>query len=218
MKIIVIGCGRLGAELVGRLYQRGHEVSVVDILKSSFDKLPADFAGRTNEGEAINREVLHRAGIENADAVAVVTDSDITNAVVGHLARHVYHISNVVVRNHDPIYRPILEAYDLQVISALSWGSQRIEEMIYHADLEMIFSTGNGEVEIYELSIPKEWDGRSLREFIGEDACLPVSLMHAGRSVLPTREMLLAAGDFLYVSATLDGVEALRKRIFTATR
>ncbi len=213
MRVVVIGCGRMGAELAGRLFQRGHEVSVVDMEASAFNKLPVGFEGRISEGEAINRDVLHRSGIERADAVAVVTDSDIMNAVVGHLARDYFHISNVVVRNHDPRYRPILEAYNLQVISALSWGSQRIEEMIYHGDVRAVFSAGNGEVEIYELAVPKDWTGRTLRDLIGENLCLPVSITRAGRAVLPSAEMLVEEGDVLHVSATLDGVEALRKRI-----
>ena len=213
MKVLVLGCGRLGAELATRLFQRGHEVSVVDMNGLAFNKLPADFEGRINEGEAINREVLHRAGIERADAVAAVTDSDIINAVIGHLARTYYHVPNVVVRNHDPRYRPILEAYNIQVISALSWGSQRIEEMIYHDDVRPVFSAGNGEVELYEVQVPDEWSGHTLHELIGENSCIPVSITRAGRASLPKGEMTVQEGDVLHVSATLDGVEALRKRI-----
>lgn len=213
MRVVVVGCGRLGAELAGRLFQRGHEVSVVDADEGAFRKLPPDFEGRIGEGEAINRDVLHRAGIEKADAVAVVTDSDIMNAVVGHLAREYYHINNVVVRNHDARYRPILEAYNLQLISALSWGSQRIEEMIYHADVKAVFSAGNGEVEVYELAVPAAWSGRRMREILGENVALPVSITRAGRAMLPSLDMVIEEGDILHVSATLDGVEALRKRI-----
>lgn len=213
MRVVVVGCGRLGAELAGRLFQRGHEVSVIDVDETAFNKLPANFEGRINEGEAINRDVLHRAGIERADAVAVVTDSDVMNAVLGHLCRTYFHVPNVVVRNHDPIYRPIMEAYDLQLISALSWGSQRIEEMIYHADVRAVFSAGNGEVEVYEVSIPKDWDKRRLKDIIGEHECIPVSVTRAGRAVLPDMDMIMEEGDVLHVSANLDGVEELRKRI-----
>ncbi len=213
MRVVIVGCGRLGAELAGRLFSRGHEVSVIDMNEQSFGKLPANFEGRINEGEALNFDVLHRAGIEKADAVAAVTDSDIINGVVGHLARTYYHVPNVVVRNHDPRYRPILEAYNLQVISALSWGSQRIEEMIYHADVRAVFSAGNGEVEVYEVAVPSEWGGRTLKDLLGENSCVPVSFTRAGRAELPSMNMPLEEGDIIHVSATLDGVEALRQHI-----
>jgi trk system potassium uptake protein len=213
MRVVIVGCGRLGAELAGRLFQRGHEVSVIDLNEESFAKLPDNFEGRINEGEAINHDVLHRAGIEKADAVAAVTDSDVINAVVGHLARSYYHIHNVVVRNHDPRYRPILEAFNLQVISALSWGAQRIEEMIYHADVRAVFSAGNGEVEVYEVAVPQEWDGHTLRDVMGANSCVPVAITRAGRASLPSPDMIVEEGDVLHISATLDGVEALRQRI-----
>jgi trk system potassium uptake protein len=213
MKIVIVGCGRMGAELARRLFQRGHEISVIDSDETSFTHLPANFEGRINEGEPINRDVLHRAGIDRADVVAVVTDSDVLNAVVGHLARNFYHVPNVVVRNTDPRYRPIHEAFGLQVISALSWGAQRIEEMIYHADIRAVFSAGNGEVEVYEVAIPEEWTGHSVAEISSTSTCIPVSLTRAGKATLPSPNMILEVGDVVHVSATLEGFEALRKRM-----
>jgi trk system potassium uptake protein len=213
MKVVIIGCGRLGAELASRLFQRGHEVSIMDADEESFSKLPNNFEGRINEGDAINRDVLHRAGIERADAVAAVTDSDVLNAVVGHLARAFYRVPNVVVRNHDPRYRPLMEVFGLQVISALSWGAQRIEEMIYHDDVRAVFSAGNGEVEVYEVAVPEEYSGYTIGELIEEHRCYPVSVTRAGWAMLPSTDIVLQAGDIVHVSATLEGVEALRTRI-----
>jgi trk system potassium uptake protein TrkA len=216
MKVVIVGCGRLGAELAGRLFERGHEVSVIDNNERAFSALPGNFEGRINEGDGINRDVLHRAGIERADAVAVVTDSDVLNAVVGHLARSYYHVSNVIVRNYDPRYRPIMEAYGLQIISALSWGSQRIEEMIYHADVRAVFSAGNGEVEVYEVAVPEKWEGRMVRELVTGDGCVPVSLTRAGRAMIPNADTVLESGDVIHVSATLEGVVTLRERVMEA--
>lgn len=216
MKTVIIGCGRMGAELATRLFRRGHEVSVIDKSAAAFSKLPADFEGRINEGDAVNRDVLHRAGVERADAVAVVTDSDVLNGVVGHLAHNFFKVPNVVVRNHDPRYRPILEAYGLQMISALSWGAQRIEEMLYDANLRTVFSAGNGEVEIYEISIPAAWDDKTVADVLSTGACTPVSVTRAGRAILPAPNMVLKTGDVLHVSATFEGADALRKRVSQA--
>jgi len=213
MKIIIVGCGRMGSELARRLFQLGNEISVIDSEEMALSTLPADFEGRINEGEALDRDLLRRAGIEHADAVAVVTDSDVLNAVVGHLARTYYRIANVVVRNTDPRYRPILEGFGLQVISALSWGAQRIEEMLYNADIRTVFSAGNGEVEVYELAVPEEWNGRLMNEMFRGCDCIPVSLTRAGRATLPDAELVIETGDVLHISATLAGIKALRRRI-----
>lgn len=104
MNLIVIGCGRVGAELTYRLFKQGHKVCVVDLIEKTFLNLPIDFRGRTLEGDAKNQIVLRRAGVETADGVAVVTSSDTVNAVVGHVIQTYYKIPSVVVRCFDPSF------------------------------------------------------------------------------------------------------------------
>ena len=87
MKAIIVGCGRLGSELAYRLFQAGHDVSVVDVNKSSFSRLPPDFQGKINEGDALNRDVLRRAGIDHAESLAAVAGKGSFNAVDGHPAQ-----------------------------------------------------------------------------------------------------------------------------------
>jgi trk system potassium uptake protein TrkA len=213
MKAIIVGCGRLGSELAYRLFQSGHEVSIVDLDKGAFAKLPSDFHGKFNEGDALNRDVLRRAGIEHATSLAAVTNSDSLNAVVGHLALEYFQIGNVVVRNYDPRYRPIHEAYGLQLISPLSWGAQRFEEMMYHAEVRAVFSAGNGEVEVYEIGIPAICAGRTVADLASTEFCIPISVSRAGKALLPDPKMILQSGDILHVSATQEGAETLRQQI-----
>lgn len=218
MKALVIGCGRLGAELAYRLYQRGHDVSIIDVDEKAFAKLPPDFQGRFSEGSALNRDVLRRAGIEGCDSVAVVTDSDSLNAVLGFLAKSTFNVPNVVVRNYDPRYRSTQEAFGLQVISALSWGAQRIEEMMYYSDVHAVFSAGNGEIEVYEIAIPDTCAGTTVGSLLETELCMPVAITRAGKAILPNLKSTLEAGDVLHVSATLDGIQALRERVCAPRR
>ena len=102
MKYIVVGCGRVGSELANRLAAAGHDVCVVDQEGTSFHNLSPSFRGRTIEGEVLDRQVLRRAGIEDADAVVVSTDGDNTNIVVGQVAQKRFGIQCVVVRLLDP--------------------------------------------------------------------------------------------------------------------
>ena len=211
--IIVVGCGRVGAELSFRLYKRGHQVAVIDQVGKSFGHLPPEYRGRTIEGEVLNQDVLSRAGIKQAQGLAAVTNSDSVNAVVGPLARTVYHVPNVIVRNYDPRWLPMHEGFGLQVVSSTAWGAQRIEEMLYQPVGRSVFSAGNGEVEIYELVVPSSWHGRTLPEVLPAEDCLPVAVTRAGRSALPPSDWQLEPGDVLHVSATLGAMEALRERI-----
>jgi trk system potassium uptake protein TrkA len=213
MNVIVIGCGRVGSELAYRLYQKGHKVTVIEESAVLFGNLPPSFRGRTVEGDALDRGVLHRAGIEQADGVAVATNSDSMNAVVAHVVQVVYGKTNVVVRNYDPRYRSLLEDFGLQVISSSSWGAQRLEELLYDSQVHTVYSAGNGEVEIYEFSVPERWTGHTLQELLPEGGCVPVSLTRAGRAFLPDGESCLESGDILLVSATLEGMGELRGRL-----
>ena len=78
----------------------------------------------------------------------------------------------------------------------------------------MVYSAGNGEVEVYEVRIPDEWDGRTLGELLDPlDQCYPVALSRAGRSSLPEAETKLQTGDMLDVSSTFEGIGALTARL-----
>lgn len=213
MRIVVVGCGRFGAELAYRLYQRGHQVSVIDQLPLAFSNLPADFQGRLNEGDAINQDVLHRAGIETADGVATTTNSDALNAVISHVAKVKYKIQRVVARNYDPNSRSLYETFGIQMISASSWGAQRMEEMLYYSEIRTVFSVGNGEVEIYEINVPEAWNGKKISDTMSFTGCVTTSITRAGRSLLPDPKYVLNTGDLVYISATYDGIEALRSKL-----
>ena len=140
---------------------RGHHVVVVDINKESFNRLHPDFRGRTLEGEGLAEGVLERAGIREADGLAAVTNSDTLNAVVAHAARTIYNVPNVVARNYDPNLRTVIEAFGLQTVGSTYWGAQRVEELLMNPPSGWSIRPGNGEVEVYEVQIPEEWDGRN---------------------------------------------------------
>ena len=214
MNFIVVGCGRVGAELCYHLFKNGHQVVVVDINKESFNRLHPDFRGRTLEGEGLAEGVLERAGIRDADGLAAVTNSDTLNAVVAHAARIIYDVPNVVARNYDPNLRSIIEAFGLQTVGSTYWGAQRVEELLINPSQRAVYSAGNGEVEVYEVHIPEQWNGRTLDEFIAPlKDCYPVALSRAGRSTLPRADMKLQTDDLLSISTTFEGIGALTARI-----
>src|SRR5512141_3139141 len=203
MNFIVVGCGRVGAELCYHLFKRGHQIVVVDINKEAFNRLHPDFRGRTLEGEGLAEGVLERAGIRDADGLAAVTNSDTLNAVVAHAAHIIYNVPNVVARNYDPNLRSVIEAFGLQSVGSTSWGAQRVEELLMNPSQRMVYSAGNGEVEVYEMQIPEGWNGRTLDDLLKPlDQCFPVALSRAGRSSLPEPTTKLQTGDLLDVSST----------------
>jgi trk system potassium uptake protein TrkA len=211
MRVIIVGCGRLGAELAHRLFQRGHDVTIIDQVDAAFDNLHPLFRGRTLEGEVLNQDVLHRAGIEHADALAVVTNSDTLNAVVAHVARTAYHVPHVVARNFNPRWRPVHEAFGLQAVSSTTWGAQRIEEMLYETEVRPVWSSGDGMVDLYEFVVPESFQGRLLRDVFPEVPYVVVAFTRAGRPIPSPHETPLEAGDVVYLSPATESRETLRR-------
>jgi trk system potassium uptake protein len=214
MNFIVVGCGRVGSELAYRLFKSGHHVVVVDNNKEMFNRLHPDFRGRTIEGEGLAENILERAGVREAQGLAAVTNSDTMNVVVAHTARTSYNVPTVVARNYDPNLRVVIEAFGLQTVSSTYWGAQRVEELLMGPSQKVVYSAGNGEVEVYEVLIPKGWNGRQLGELmVNVTGCLPVALTHAGHSYLPEATMILQEGDMLNVSSTFEGIGMLTARL-----
>jgi trk system potassium uptake protein TrkA len=211
MNVIIVGSGRVGAGLAYSMFNKGHKVTVVDQLDANFDNLPPDFRGRTLALDVLNRDVLRQIGIEECDALAAVSNDDAVNVVVAHVARTVYNVPTVVVRNYDPQWRPILEAFGVQIVSPSSWAAQRIEELLYQSEVRAVFSAGNGEVEVYEFRIPAGWAGKQVRDLFPEEQCRVVAVTRAGRAVLPACDFEMQEGDLVYLTATIEGLEVLRR-------
>jgi trk system potassium uptake protein TrkA len=216
MRVIVVGCGRLGAALAYRLSLRGHEVSVIDYVATAFDNLNPEFRGRTVEGEVLNQDVLRRAGVEHADALAAVTNSDALNVVVTHVARTVFQVPYVVSRNYNPRWRPLHEAFGLQFVSSTTWGAQHIDALISQSEMHPVWSAADGAVELYELVAPEAWQGRTFQEVLSEGHCVAVALRRADQTLLPSGNTRIEKGDVLYVSATRQGQEVLRRWLESA--
>ncbi len=220
MKFIVIGCGRVGSQLSYNLFKNGYQVVVVDSNKNSFNRLHSDFHGRTVEGYELSADTLTRAGVSTADGVAVVTNSDTINAVIGHAIRsHYPQVKQVLVRNYDPAMREMLETFGLQVISSTAWGEERLQELLINASFRAVFSAGNGEVELYEMSIPENWNEQTVSALLAgcTNTIVVAALTRAGRAELTTPETILKSGDILTVSATLEGMTALQVRLQEGT-
>ena len=215
MNFIVVGCGRFGAELAYRLFTNGHQVAVVDANPKAFTRLHPDFRGRTVEGDSLSADTLSRAAADKADGLAVVTNSDTMNAVIGHTVRvHYPNVKQVIVRNYDPAMRGMLEAFGLQIVSSTAWGAERVQELLLDPSFRAVFSAGNGEVEMYEMFISEKFSGSAISSLLnGCEGIVCAALTRAGRAELPSPNAILQKGDILTVSATLEGVQSLRAKL-----
>jgi trk system potassium uptake protein TrkA len=138
------------------------------------------------------------------------------NAVIGHAIRsHYPQVKQVLVRNYDPAMRGMLETFGLQIVSSTAWGAERLQELLIDASFRAVFSAGNGEVELYEIHIPKDWPERTVSALLSgcTNTIVIAALTRAGRAELVSPDSLIKSGDILTVSATLQGVTALHERL-----
>jgi len=117
MKVIIMGCGRVGARLAGLLDTGGHNVTVLDMDSYSFRRLPSGFKGKALVGNGIDEEVLKRAGIEQADAFIAVTQGDNRNIMAAQIAKHIYGVKRVICRIYDPLRQEMYESLGLESLS-----------------------------------------------------------------------------------------------------
>jgi trk system potassium uptake protein TrkA len=129
--ILIIGCGRLGSSLAIRLAAEGQQVTVLDHDRANFDaNLPRDFTGRTLLGMEIDNEVLVRAGIQDATALAAVARDESTNMMVADVAKRVFNIRKVVVRIDNPKLAELYRREGYDVISPILEGTQALERAL----------------------------------------------------------------------------------------
>lgn len=211
MKIIVIGCGRMGAGLAQALSLQGHAVIAVDADPAAFDRLGPSYKGKKIAGSAIDRETLLAAGIERADGLAAVTASDGANVVASRLAMQVFHVPRVVARLYDPRKAEIYRRLGLHTITPVTWGIHRMAELLCYSHLDTVASLGSGEVDIVETEVPPLLVGRAMTELTVAGEVRVVSISRAGKAFLPTPATVFHKGDLVHVAVLASSADRLRK-------
>ncbi|MBA2679728.1 MAG: TrkA family potassium uptake protein [Ktedonobacteraceae bacterium] len=130
MKIVILGCGRVGSTLATMMDREGHEVSVVDYSNDAFQRLDPSFGGETVVGNGVDEDVLIRAGIKEADAFAAVTNGDNRNIMASQIAKEIFHVKKVVCRIYDPMRQSTYNELGLETICPTVVGAQMISDAL----------------------------------------------------------------------------------------
>jgi trk system potassium uptake protein TrkA len=130
MKILIVGCGRVGAMTATNLSNAGHEVTVIDSNPKAFERLGSDFNGEMILGNGIDEDVLRRAGIEKADGFASLTNGDNRNIMAAQIAREIFKVPRVITRIYDPMREDAFREWGLKTVSPTLSGAQRIHAML----------------------------------------------------------------------------------------
>jgi len=103
VKIVIVGCGRVGGAAAEAWDAAGHDVIVLDIETRAFERLPSSFSGTAIRGDGTDEDVLRRAGAEGADILLALTEGDNRNIMSAQLASEALSIGKVVAKINDPL-------------------------------------------------------------------------------------------------------------------
>lgn len=126
MKVVIMGCGRVGSTLATLMDQAGHKITVIDSNNDSFRRLTSDFKGEKIIGNGVEEEVLRRAGIETADAFAAVTNGDNRNIMACQIAKEIFNVKKVVCRIYDPIRENTYREMGMETICPTLVGAEML--------------------------------------------------------------------------------------------
>lgn len=130
MRIVIMGCGRVGSRLAGMLDSDRHSVTIMDIDSYSFRRLSSDFKGTALVGNGIDEEDLRKAGIDQADIFVALTQGDNRNIMACQLAKHIFNVPRVVCRIYDPLRQELYSTLGLETFSPTTIFAQMLIEKL----------------------------------------------------------------------------------------
>lgn len=131
MKIVIMGCGRVGSRLATMLDEEGHEVTVLDVKADAFRRLSPEFGGKKHVGNGIDMEILENIGTGEADAFIAVTQGDNRNVMATQMAKHIFNVPRPLCRIYDPIREEMYREIGLETISPTVAGANMLHERLF---------------------------------------------------------------------------------------
>lgn len=215
MRVVIMGCGRVGSSLAAGLERQGHEVAVIDRDAKAFRRLNADFRGQQVCGIGFHRDVLRRAGVEQATAFAAVSNGDNSNIIAARVARETFGIERVVARIYDARRAEVYERLGIPTVATVPWTTDRFMRMLLPDGVSSAWRDPSGTVAVIQLPVHEGWAGRPVDELEQATGGRVAFILRFGSGLLPTPDTVIQAEDTIYmavVSGTVGDVTAAAAR------
>ena len=211
MYIIVAGCGRVGSKLADLFSHEGHDVVIIDKDKNSFRRLGTNFNGIAVEGVAFDEEVLHRAGIEDADAFAAVTNFDNTNLMTAEIVTNIYQVPNVTSRLYNPDKELTFFKMGIDYVCSTTMMADRIIEKLFQGkDAIVQYQRADLGIQLVEFEVGEKADGRPSGDLDYEIYSKLIKLVRNNRDVSFDSATLLRTGDHVVLTMRKEGWNSIR--------
>ncbi len=214
MHTIVVGCGRVGAELAVTLDMAGHSVAVVDKDRRAFTRyLPNRWSGRAVHGFGFDRDHLEQAGANEAGALAATTGGDNSNILTARIARETFQISRVVARIQDPRRAVIYERLGIPTVAEVAFAKDQVIRRLFPEETIHEWTDLSGGLSLVEKALPDVWAGKRLAR-LGEPGKFRVAAVtRAGEGRLAGPDLVGQEGDILHVMVAKEHLEGFEARL-----
>lgn len=210
MKVIIVGCGKLGSGLAHNLIKKGHSVTVIDNSPEAFELLGNDFKGKTIVGVGFDKNILEKAQIRLADAIIACSKSDETNALIGRIARNIYKVPRVISRLYDPRRAEVYRSLGIQTISTTTWGVERATEMLSYSQFDNVLTIGNENIQLIRIETPALLEGRTVNELTVIGEIQVVAITRKNKTFMPTSGTVLEKDDVILIAVLETSINRLK--------
>jgi trk system potassium uptake protein TrkA len=213
MHVVIVGCGRVGSGLARILEERGHSVVVVDKDAKAFGWLHDGFTGRTVTGIGFDRDRLQEAGIEEAGAVAAVTNGDNSNILIARVARENFGVENVVARIYDPRRAVIYERLGIPTIATVQWTTDRVLHRLLPDTADSAWTDPTAAVSLIERPVAANWAGCPIGDIEIPGVAKVVAVSRMGTAQITTPDLVAQDGDVVYLAVASGKVADLDEHL-----
>ena len=220
MKIIIVGCGKVGEELAAVLCSEGNDITIVDKNENVVEDLCDRYDIMGTVGNGASYTVLQDADIQHTDLMIAVTGSDELNLLCCLFARKAGHC-HTIARVRNPEYSAEIEYLKEElglamVINQEQTAAREIARIMKFPSAIEIDTFAKGRVELLRFKIPQDsiLDGMSLVEMNAtlHSAVLVCTVEHNGKVQIPTGNHVLHAGDVISIVSEPRAEEAFSAR------
>ena len=213
MKVIIMGCGRIGSQVSELMAAQGHDVTVIDHDSNAIARLGLNFKGRVIQGLGFDRNVLMNAGIEQADAFVSASSSDNANIVAARIARNIFRVPRVVARLYDPHRAERYQRLGLTTISSTNWAAERIHQVLSHTDLDVLYTFGRSEVALVVVEAPPQIIGKNVAQLSVPGEIEVVAITRQDQAFLPVHGTEFKEGDLIHLSVLSSAMDRLEEML-----
>ncbi len=214
MHAVIVGCGRVGAELARALEARSYTVSIIDRDPNAFEQrvLPG-FAGKKLVGVGFDQEILEEAGIRDAEIFASVTRGDNTNIVSARIAKEHYNVPKVAALIYDPRRAQMYERLGIPTVATVAWATDQILARVLPSAKSVEWTIGSGEVVVVGFPAPPSFIGRPVEDLRDPAKARVVALTRFGNTQIPDVKTIIQEGDMIHLAVARSALLDMEERL-----